>query len=241
MTTEEAKAKKKGQKITKIIELLKKNLTWTIIIGIATIITPIIVQLVGSKTSPEERLMSEINTNCIQIKDGLKSQKKLDTYDSIPFIKAVKEYNERLLPYVSAVTLYSNAYKQSLGYVTAYLSLGNDCKQSETYLLYSLRNVVAIGTKDSKIKAILAKRISIQELTNLYKLAELRQDKWEKETKKYIKKYGQIQQKIPKECIQYEKEMTYSEEELVYIKSSTSLYLRCYNLFNEIIDKEYSL
>lgn len=235
----------------KIIKLLKRILNWKIITGIATIICaiPIIYNIFYSEPK-EERILSEINKNNIQIKESLKSQKELYDYDSIPFIKAVKEYNECLSNLSSAIAIYYDAYDQEIDYVTGYSSITNRIFELTIQQLDAFYNVLKIASEE---KLIRKNDINIEEVKSLSKkgkkckkqnendILEIRkeEERWAKKDKNSINEKEFIA--FRKERIEREKISSYDVDYLNFINSSLSFYLKCYNLFQEVIFEEYSL
>lgn len=240
--------KKIKKESPKIIKLLKKILNWKIITGIATIICaiPIIYNIFYSEPK-EERILSEINKNNIQIKESLKSQKELYGYDSIPFIKAVKEYNECLSNLSSAIAIYYDAYYQEIDYVTGYSTIRNRVSALTMQTIYAFDNARKIALKEGLIRL---SDINIQELIsflNKNKESSKQNNKsileLTKEKERLAKKdKNSINEKeFIKKLIEKEKKINYHVDHLDFINASLSFCLNYSNLFNEIITTKYSL
>lgn len=240
--------KKIKKESPKIIKLLKKILNWKIITGIATIICaiPIIYNIFYSEPK-EERILSEINKNNIQIKESLKSQKELYDCDSIPFIKAVKEYNECLSNLSSAITIYYDAYDQEIDYVTGYSSIRTRVSKLTNQTSSALNNAFTIALKE---KLIHKNDINIQEVVSLIK----KNEESLKQNEKYILEFAKDLERLAKKdknsinekefrkkLIEKEIKINYDVADLNCLNAMLSFYLKYYNLFNEIITTKYSL
>lgn len=240
--------KKIKKESPKIIKLLKRILNWKIITGIATIICaiPIIYNIFYSEPK-EERILSEINKNNIQIKESLKSQKELYDYDSIPFIKAVKEYNECLSNLSSAIAIYYDAYYQEFDYATGYISIYDKVEALNSQTLLAFINVLGIAVKE---KLIYENDINKEEVKSLLGKSEASQKGTEKiileidKDKERLEKKGTNsinKEKFIKKLIKKEKKIMYNIDYLNSINATLPFYLKNYNLFNEIITTKYSL
>lgn len=240
--------KKIKKESPKIIKILKKILNWKIITGIATIICaiPIIYNIFYSEPK-EERILSEINKNNIQIKESLKSQKELYGYDSIPFIKAVKEYNECLSNLSSAIAIYYDAYYQEIDYATGYSTIKYRVTALINQTLSAFDNVLKIVIKEELIHK---NDINKQEVESLMKKNKASQ----KRNKEYILEFAKEQERLAKKdknsineeefikkLIETERKMYYDVDDLKFVNATLSFYLKQYNLFNEIIATKYSL
>lgn len=240
--------KKIKKESPKIIKLLKKILNWKIITGIATIICaiPIIYNIFYSEPK-EERILSKINKNNIQIKESLKSQKELYGYDSIPFIKAVKEYNECLSNLSSAIAIYHDAYYQEIDYATGYSTIKYRVIALINQTLSAFDNVLTIALKE---KLIHKNDINKQEVKSLMKKNKASQ----KREKEYFLEFAKEQERLAKKdknsineeefikkLIEKERKIYYNVDDLKFVNATLSFYLKQYNLFNEIITTKYSL
>lgn len=124
----------------------------------------------------------------------MKLQKKLDNYDSIPFVKAVKEYNEGLTHYLSDVTLYYNAYEQDIDYIGGYSNICIRTRNSMTRALFALYNVISVGGVEPKIRIAL-KSISIEEVKHLLEVGKANEER----IKEFVDECGKDIEKLKKQ------------------------------------------